>query len=46
MKILSDEWIMIAWRDSFGFKALMKSISCTKLLNLFLNFLSTSKQWS
>ena len=27
----------------FGFKALMKSILCTKQLNLFLHFLSTSK---
>ena len=32
------------WR--FGFKALMKSFSCTKPSNLFLHFLSTSKRFS
>ena len=30
----------------FGFKALMKSILCTKQANLFLHFLSTLKRFS
>ena len=30
----------------FGFKAVMKCISCTKQSNLFLHFLSTLKRFS